>query len=590
MKKKKIIGLVLAAILTVSAVLTGCGSSQDSKLNTKDTESGAGKAEEAASGEAAGTNTASGEEASYELLEPLDKKEGDALTVPRSNYVSYPVEEEEKTLTIWMEYWSSDAAASANETIWAKNWQEMTGIKVEFIQPTEGSSSEEFSTMIAGTSLPDIIVWEWTKNYTGGPAAAEAEGVLTLLDDYVKPDGAAADLWQYLQDNPTVDREVKNDEGHYYCFPFIRGDKFLQCTTGPMYRADLLEKAGYTGPLETLDDWEAALTALKEYGIEKPMVVQSMEYLMRFMGSAYGIRAGMYVDHETGEIKNGYVEDGYKELFIRANDWVEKGLLDADLLTCDKNTAMSYILNDQAAVTVGAGGSFLGSMIKSVQADPQAYNPDFKLATAPFPVMNSGDPVLYGGGSYDYATTSNASAVITADCENPELAAKFLNYCYSQAGHYMINYGKEGEAYTMENGVPAYTEEIMKNPNGWSVSTAMTYHGLANGCGPFVQDANYIFQYYETEEQKQALRDWAEGNESQKTLIPPITLKEDESKQYSVLSTQVNTYISENSAKFYTEVLDVEAEWDNYVKQLNEMGMQEMIEIYQAALDRYNAR
>ena len=576
--KKKTISILMAALLTMTATLTGCGNTDNSENSVAD--------------ETQKEQTTTEEPAApaYELLDSLNKKEGDELTIPRSNYVSYPVEDTSETLTIWMEYWASDAAASANETLWAKNWQEMTGIKVEFIQPTEGSASEEFSTMIASGSLPDIIVWEWTNNYTGGPAAAEAEGVLTILDDYVQPYGAAADLWQYLQDNPTVDREVKNDDGHYYCFPFIRGNTYLQCTTGPMYRADLLEKAGYTGKLETLDDWEAALTALKEYGIEKPMVVQSMEYLMRFMGSAYGIRAGMYVDDQTGEIKNGYTQEAYKELMKRANDWVEKGLLDADLHTCDKKTAMSYIMNDQAAVTVGAGGSFLGSMIKSVAADPQAYNPDFKMTTASFPVMNSGDTVLYGGGSYDYATTSNGSAVITADCKNPELAAKFLNYCYSQSGHYMINYGKEGEAYTMVDGIPTYTDEIMHNPNGWSVSTAMTYNGLANGCGPFVQDANYIFQYYETDEQKQALHDWADGNESQRTLIPPITLKEDESKQYSVLSTQMNTFISEYSAKFYTQVLDVDTEWDNYIKQLNDTGMNDMIGIYQSALDRYNER
>ena len=576
--KKKTISILMAALLTMTATLTGCGNTDNSENSVSD--------------ETQKEQTTTKEPAApaYELLDSLNKKEGDELTIPRSNYVSYPVEDTGDTLTVWMEYWASDAAASANETLWAKNWQEMTGIKVEFIQPTEGSSSEEFSTMIASGSLPDIIVWEWTNNYTGGPAAAEAEGVLTILDDYVQPYGAAADLWQYLQDNPTVDREVKNDDGHYYCFPFIRGNTYLQCTTGPMYRADLLEKAGYTGKLETLDDWEAALTALKEYGIEKPMVVQSLEYLMRFMGSAYGIRAGMYVDDQTGEIKNGYTQEAYKELMKRANDWVDKGLLDADLLICDKKTAMSYIMNDQAAVTVGAGGSFLGSMIKSVAADPQAYNPDFKIATASFPVMNSGDTVLYGGGSYDYATTSNASAVITADCKNPELAAKFLNYCYSQSGHYMINYGKEGEAYTMVDGIPTYTDDIMNNPNGWSVSTAMTYNGLANGCGPFVQDANYIFQYYETDEQKQALHDWADGNESQRTLIPPITLKEDESKQYSVLSTQMNTFISEYSAKFYTQVLDVDTEWDNYIKQLNDMGMNDMIGIYQSALDRYNER
>ncbi len=579
--KKRIATILLAAVMTLSTVLSGCGSNTGTP----------GSNEQVPVNTNGGSDTDKEGQTSYELLESLNKKLGDPLSNPRSSYVQYPVSDaQDKPLTIWMEYWASDAASSANGTSWAKQWQEQTGIKVEFIQPTEGNSSEEFATMIASGSLPDIIVWEWTNNYTGGPAAAEAEGVLTILDDYVKADGAAADLWQYLQDNPTVDKEVKNDDGQYYTFPFIRGDKYLQCTTGTFYRADLLKAAGYTGSLETISDWEAALTALKAYGVKKPLVFQSMEYLLRFMGSAYGIRAGMYVDEKTGTIKNGYVEENYKALMNKVNEWVSNGLLDADLLTCDKNTAMSYLLNDQAGVTVGAGGSFLGSMIKSVQSTPDAYNKSFEMATATFPVMNPGDTVYYGGGSYDYATTTNASAVITADCKNPELAAKFLNFAYTQAGHYAVNYGIEGESYTMVDSIPTYTDTIMKNTNGWSVSTAMGYYGLANGCGPFVQDANYIFQYYETEEQKQALRVWNDNNESQKTLVPPITLKENESKRYSLLSTQVSTYIGEHTAKFYTKELDINAAWDNYVKQLEDMGVREMIEIYQSALDRYNQR
>lgn len=586
--KKRRVAVFLSLILTLSAVLTGCGNNGNGN-DGKENRSGVEQTQEQ-NREETQESGSDKKDTGYEMLESLNKKVGDPLSLPRSNYVSYPFEASEETLTIWMEYWSSDAAASANETSWAKQWQEMTGIKVEFIQPTEGSSSEEFSTMIASGSLPDIIVWEWTNNYTGGPSAAEAEGVLITLDDYISPEGTAADLWQYLQDNPTVDKEVKNDDGHYYCFPFIRGDKYLQCTTGPIYRADLLEAAGYTGSLETLDDWEAALTALKDYGVEKPLVMQSMEYLLRFAGSAYNLRAGMYVDAQTGTVKNGYAEESYKELMLRLNDWVDKGLLDADVLTCDKNTAMGYLLNDIGAVTIGAGGSYLGSILKSVESDPAAYKEGFAMASATFPVGEKGDTVLYGGASYDYATTSMASAVITADCKNPELAAAFLNFCYSQKGHYAINYGEEGVAYTMQDGVPTYTDEVMKNQNGWSVSTAMTYYGLANGCGPFIQDADYIFQYYETEEQKTALRTWNDGNESQKTLIPPITLTEDESKRYSVLSAQVNTFVSEYTAKFFTQELDINAEWDKYVQQLNEMGMAEMTEIYQAALDRYNAR
>ena len=145
--KKKTISILMSALLTMAAMITGCGNKDN--VETKETiETQNEQTSEAMT------------EPAYELLDSLNKKEGDELTIPRSNYVSYPMEDTGETLTVWMEYWASDAAASANETLWAKNWQEMTGIKVEFIQPTEGSSSEEFSTMIASGSLPDIIVWE----------------------------------------------------------------------------------------------------------------------------------------------------------------------------------------------------------------------------------------------------------------------------------------------------------------------------------------------------------------------------------------------------------------------------------------------
>ena len=154
-----------------------------------------------------------------------------------------------QTLKYWLPLPSnvSKNSPTCNETEWARLWSEQTGIKVEFVHPTQGSETEEFGVLIASGTLPDIIEWEWTTSYTGGPSAAAKEGVLTILDEYISEYGVAADLWQYLQDNPIVDREVKNDDGSYYCFPFIRGDKYLQCTSGPLYRADLLKKAGYEG-------------------------------------------------------------------------------------------------------------------------------------------------------------------------------------------------------------------------------------------------------------------------------------------------------------------------------------------------------
>ena len=44
------------------------------------------------------------------------------------------------------------------------------------------------------------------------------------------------------------------------------------------------------------------------------------------------------------------------------------------------------------------------------------------------------------------------------------------------------------------------------------------------------------------------------------------------------------------NAAFITGQKDIEAEWDTYLKTLDDMGLQEVIDVYQAALDRYNAR
>ncbi len=588
-KTKKLVTTLLIPSVIATTVLSGCGGNGG---NTQTTTPASTTASSGGSTTAAGDTTQAPSDTPWELL---DAKTEEGLTVPRSNYLTYPVDSSEATQTL--KYWLplpsnvSKNSPTCNETEWARLWSEQTGIKVEFVHPTQGSEQEEFGVLIASGTLPDIIEWEWTTSYTGGPSAAAKEGVLTILDEYISEYGVAADLWQYLQDNPIVDREVKNDDGSYYCFPFIRGDKYLQCTSGPLYRADLLKKAGYEGKLETIADWTAALTALKENGVEKPLAFQDQNYLMNFGMNAYSIRPGMMIDDKTGEVKNGYMEEGYKQWVMQMNEWMNAGLLDSEVMTkIGRSTMDSQILTGVSAATYGAGGGYLGTYLTTAKADPATYGEDFDVRAANFPVLNEGDVVMYGGASYDYATTSKASAVITEDCKVPELAAKFLNYCYSQNGHKMINFGEEGVSFTMVNDLPTYTDEVMKNPNGLSVAVAMAHWGRGNMSGAFVQDPNYIIQYYETEQQKEALALWNDESDSQKTLIPPITLTEEESKRFAVLNGQVDTYISEQRTKFITGEADVQAEWDNYIQTLKTLGMDEMISIYQAALERYNAR
>ncbi|XGA09378.1 hypothetical protein ABU162_16300 [Paenibacillus thiaminolyticus] len=139
----------------------------------------------------------------------------------------------------------------------------------------------------------------------------------------------------------------------------------------------------------------------------------------------------------------------------------------------------------------------------------------------------------------------------------------------------------------MENGYPKYTDEIMKNPEGLPVAEAMAKYMPVNWSEPFVQDKRYIEQYIELPEQKQAMKNWLDADRSK--LLPPLTRKSDESSAYASIMADIDTYKSEMFNKFVmgAEPLD---RFDAYVETIQSMGIEQAIQIQQAALDRFNKR
>lgn len=68
-----------------------------------------------------------------------------------------------------------------------------------------------------------------------------------------------------------------------------------------------------------------------------------------------------------------------------------------------------------------------------------------------------------------------------------------------------------------------------------------------------------------------------------------ISLTSDESAEASALQSDIYTYVSEAIPKFILGDLDIEADWDEFVSNVKSMGIEDVIDIYQGALDRYNA-
>lgn len=599
MKKSKVLSVVTSATLAASMLLAGCGGSE--------TPASTASSSAAASSSAVASSSSAATEPESNLLPALSADEQGKpshLTTPRSNYVEYPYAD---GAGVKLQYWMAvpgnvsknpATADSVQMTQWAQLWQEKTGIEVEFIGPTSDTSTA-FNLMTTSTKLPDIIEWEWTNGYAGGPAAAESDGVLIYLDEFITPDGPAADLWQFLQDNPTLDKAVKTDDGHYYTFPFTRGDAYLQTTSGPIVRADIIKAVGLDiDKIKTIDDWTDMLTKFKEYGIEKPLTTQNWANLQQLCLSAYNVRGGMYVDFETGKVKYGNIEEGYKQWLAQMVAWKDAGLLDKDILTNDSKVRQANMLTSKevsekpiSAMTYGAGGGQIGTWNQAAWKEPDAYGAEYELTGIQFPVLKAGDEIHYAGGSTDYAISSSSHAVITADCENPEVAAAFLNFCYSEEGHKIINFGIEGTDYTMDaDGNMTYDDWIMNNPDGLAIAVAMANKGRANMSGAFCQDPNYIKAYWATEQQTRALHMWNDETDVQMTIMPPVTLTPDEADDYKRIMADIDTASKEFYSAVFTGEKNLDADWDAFVAQIEGMGIADAIAIEQAALDRFNAR
>ena len=105
---------------------------------------------------------------------------------------------------------------------------------------------------------------------------------------------------------------------------------------------------------------------------------------------------------------------------------------------------------------------------------------------------------------------------------------------------------------------------------------------------PMVQDVRYIEQYYSLPQQQAAQTEWAKTNMASHH-IPPIYILGEENDNDSDIMAAVKTYVDEMTIKFITGREPLE-KFDEYLNQINELGLQTSVGYRQKALERYNAR
>ena len=172
---------------------------------------------------------------------------------------------------------------------------------------------------------------------------------------------------------------------------------------------------------------------------------------------------------------------------------------------------------------------------------------------------------------------------------------EFLNYPYTEEGIIFSNWGPEGLSWNWneDHTKRVHTDWVLHNPdNTTSVMhnvCRMTYWPRAQlsemECNPNIVKDEIVTELrlcYHREDYMQ--------HDYTLSRAVDMLLDVDEVSERDGILVDVESYVSENMFNFIRGDLDIDANWDNYVKTLERYKLGRAIELEQMAYDRYVQR
>lgn len=491
----------------------------------------------------------------------------------------------ERKLEYWLGNNVSSYVSDYNDAVALQEIQKLVDIEVEFVHPSSAAWEEQFNIMMAAQDYPALVQYNWGTKYAGGYDGAFADDIILDLTPYTDK---LPNYSKVLNENPEFAKTVKTTDGKMLYFATMTNDTVTNANMGPMIRKDWLDKVGLDVPT-TIEEWYTVLKAFKTQDPNGNGQADEIPFAaykspgFNWLAPAYGTKKGdVFV--KDGKVVYGSIQPEFKEFVTEMNKWYNEGLIDTEFAALEKSIVDANMTNDISGATLAYIGGSMGNYISARKGDGSGYN----LVGAPWPSKVAGAP-NYIGTQQSRLGGSDVGTVITTNCNNLDVALEFMDFMFSEEATILQNWGIEGKTYTVdENGKYKLTDFVLNNPDGLSPVEAMTPIAFtAYGVPARIIDGEAYSQVqYSMPAQAEAAVLWSEGDDSLMTLEWPMTAEE--KARVSEIKTAISTYEDE----MYTKMImgkEPISKFDAFVSEMKARGVDEMVQIYQTAYDRFLA-
>ncbi len=457
---------------------------------------------------------------------------------------------------------------------WSTNYfftamQERTGVTVSTTQYTELADwTKAKAAMLSGeTELPDAL-FKAELTPTETLELYEAGKLIDLrpyLEEYMP------NLYALLQEHPDWEKAISMPDGAIVALPLINE---LQNNNAMWINRSWLDKLGLEVPT-TADELTEVLRAFRDGDPngngkkdEVPLEFLSM-WDLRFLGHAFGLVSddyNLYVD-ENGQVQTTLTKDENRAFLTWLHELWEEGLLDTNGFTTADS--LRAITDSDADITYGV----------MLAPTPLSLTPSSALSQYELlmPLTYNGEQVyrdLLGD-------VVRGTFAVTSACENPGTVLSWIDYLYTEEGCHLVQAGEEGVDYQFNsdgtwNWIPS-NEEV--------TSSVLPDKTIADG-GTQPGFSSVSFQLaFDQKETKTIITQLAKLKEISVQPMPLVTMNKTQSERVSAIQADLGSYAEITMTRFVTGDIPLNDDtWQNFCQTVQEKGMDELISIWQEAI------
>ena len=491
---------------------------------------------------------------------------------------SYPIVSEKVTFT------AAVPMDNVSEHLWYKAYEEATNVAIDWQYWSDWET--QLGVALSGNEVPDIIF----NLYNTGMDKAQAlkygqQQYFINYKDYLK---YMPDLVALMDAHPESYKTVENDDGSMYALP-----AFLQTLTAfagtIYYRTDMFQEAGIEAPKTTDDLLQATKDLQSYYGKDNKNFIAFQPYssnhlssqLLYYLFPAFGDEVDMEFGSSDGKtVTYNYTSEQYRHLMEYMSELYASGGFDKNVFSEDGTNAKAVLLANNAAITT-YGTLYSADNFKSGNYDVDLLAPLTSEYTSKQKYAKS-------------YSSRMASFEISTKCSDIETLVKWVNALYTTEENEIAPgvssismwLGVKGENWDYDDdSKETYTIKVPEGYDG-AATNFLTEFGFSNA-------NNCIFMSLNSSSQGLLCK----GNGTRDNLLPYgvdvfpknyLSFTDDESATLAENYTDINKFVAESQASFITTGVTDDS-WNAYVSAINGMGIDQVLAVYQAAFDRYNA-